>query len=260
VRIVARTSNHQGLLGERLNDLQSWLTSALEIYELRDAETVRKAKAAFLKWACEVWDRSSGDVDGALTFAHEGYIECAPSWAESDSAFYADFPCFANPAWELAEFHLLVASTLADGAISAFDVGTKKQMALAAMLYADAVEAREDWRHLRGPGGARNKDTRIGETFRYVEEAFKRREQAIVRKVRARDAAMVKLARDPKQAAKAEAFKLWQERHAGKHPKLRTNEQFAGECMDRWPVLTSVKVICGWCTDWTKAAKSQRAS
>lgn len=62
-------------------------------------------------------------------------------------------------------------------------------------------------------------------------------------------------ATDPKTKAKTEALKLWQERRAGKHPKLRTNEQFAIECMRRWPVLTSAKVICGWCTDWNKAAK-----
>jgi hypothetical protein len=69
-----------------------------------------------------------------------------------------------------------------------------------------------------------------------------------------------KLAKDPKQAAKKEATKLWQERYDGKHPKLGTNEQFATECMRRWPVLKSAKVILGWCTKWTKAAKSQRAS
>lgn len=67
-------------------------------------------------------------------------------------------------------------------------------------------------------------------------------------------------ANDPKTSAKADAFELWKERCAGKHPKLRTNEQFAMECMRRWPALTSIKVICGWCTVWTKEAKSQSAS
>ena len=76
----------------------------------------------------------------------------------------------------------------------------------------------------------------------------------------AKAAAAAKLARDPKQAVKVEVFAMWQERHAGKHPRLRTNEQFATECMHRWPSLASVKVICGWCTEWTRAAKSQRAS
>lgn len=73
--------------------------------------------------------------------------------------------------------------------------------------------------------------------------------------------AQARHATDPKASAKAEALKLWQDRRAGKYPKLRTNEQFAMECMRRWPVLTSAKVICGWCTEWNKAAKkSQPAS
>ncbi|MGH3711011.1 MAG: hypothetical protein ACRDRQ_23560 [Pseudonocardiaceae bacterium] len=74
---------------------------------------------------------------------------------------------------------------------------------------------------------------------------------------RARTAAFAKLSNDPRQLAKAEARNLWQERRAGKHPKLRTNEQFATECIRRWPVLRSSKVICGWCTKWNKEAKDQ---
>ena len=86
-----------------------------------------------------------------------------------------------------------------------------------------------------------------------------RKQLADLRSSQARAAAQAKLANDPVQAAKAEAFKLWQERHAGKHPKLGTNEQFATECMRRWPVLTSSKVICGWCTAWTKEAKAKQS-
>lgn len=69
-------------------------------------------------------------------------------------------------------------------------------------------------------------------------------------------------ANSAKSAAKAEALKLWNERRAGKHPKLRTNEQFATECMRRWPVLKSAKVVLGWCTTWNKQAsrKPQPAS
>lgn len=81
-------------------------------------------------------------------------------------------------------------------------------------------------------------------------------------KERAKAGAKAKLESDPKQAAKAEAHKLWQEQYDGKHPELRTNEQFAAECMRRWPKLTSAKVILGWCTQWNKEAKrkSQPAS
>lgn len=60
-----------------------------------------------------------------------------------------------------------------------------------------------------------------------------------------------------KAEAKAEAKKLWQERRDGKHPKLRTNEQFAIECMRHWPVLTSSQVICRWCAQWGKDAKAK---
>lgn len=74
---------------------------------------------------------------------------------------------------------------------------------------------------------------------------------------RRRRGAMKKMKRDPVQAAKAQAFKLWQERRAGKHPKLRTNSQFAIECMRCWPILTSHDVITGWCTEWTKQAKQK---
>jgi len=55
-----------------------------------------------------------------------------------------------------------------------------------------------------------------------------------------------------KAQAKSGALELWKERNAGKHPKLRTVEQFATEVMRRWPVLTSAKVICGWSAKWTK--------
>lgn len=85
---------------------------------------------------------------------------------------------------------------------------------------------------------------------------------AELRRIIAKNAAHAMHQKDPRQAAKDESFKLWQERHAGKHPKLRTNEQFAAECMRRWPVLTNAKVILGWCTEWNKQVKrkSQPAS
>ena len=68
-----------------------------------------------------------------------------------------------------------------------------------------------------------------------------------------------KIAKNPtakqKAEAKAGALALWKERQAGRHPKLRTVEQFATEVMRRWPVLSSAKVICGWSARWTKEVK-----
>lgn len=59
-----------------------------------------------------------------------------------------------------------------------------------------------------------------------------------------------------KADAKAEALKLWLERHAGKHPKLGTVEQFAIEVMRRWRILESSKVICGWSAKWAKQVRA----
>lgn len=59
-----------------------------------------------------------------------------------------------------------------------------------------------------------------------------------------------------KAVAKAAALALWKERAAGKHPKLRTVEQYATEVMYRWPILQSSKVICGWSAKWTKQVKA----
>lgn len=64
------------------------------------------------------------------------------------------------------------------------------------------------------------------------------------------------LDRDGKQAAKTAAKELWLERRAGRHPKLATNEDFAREVMHRWPILTSAKVILGWCTRWERQARA----
>ena len=69
-----------------------------------------------------------------------------------------------------------------------------------------------------------------------------------------------KLEKDPesrkKAEAKAGALELWKERHAGKHPKLRTVEQYATEVMHRWPILQSSTVICRWSAKWTKEVKA----
>ena len=67
-----------------------------------------------------------------------------------------------------------------------------------------------------------------------------------------------RLENDPKQMAKAGALQLWLERHEGRHPRLRTVEQYAIEVMRRWPVLTSSKVITGWSAQWSKDVRAGR--
>ena len=58
-----------------------------------------------------------------------------------------------------------------------------------------------------------------------------------------------------KKEAKAEAKKLWQERREGKHPSLRTNDQFSIEVLRRWPVITSLGSVKNWCTEWNREVK-----
>lgn len=70
-----------------------------------------------------------------------------------------------------------------------------------------------------------------------------------------RKGGLARKARDPKQAAKSKVLELWKDWQAGRHPKLRTREQFAIEVMRRWPVLKSPRVICGWSAQWSKAVK-----
>jgi len=65
---------------------------------------------------------------------------------------------------------------------------------------------------------------------------------------------------DPKTAAKKNAHNLWLERREGRHSNLRTNQQFARECMHRWKILRSEKSILNWCTQWEKEARLQPAS
>lgn len=71
--------------------------------------------------------------------------------------------------------------------------------------------------------------------------------------------ALVRHANDPKQAAKAGALELWMERHAGKHPKLRTVDQFAMEVIRRWPVLQSIGTIREWSRKWSKQVREGEA-
>lgn len=256
--MVMSESRLQALLGERLRNLQSWLGEALALAELRDAETVCQAKAEILRLTCQEWGHDGGEIDGALAWMLAVFVERCPGWAEKPETFRQDLSLSATPPWELTEFYLLVASALADHALVAFERCTKKQLILAAMLYADAVEAREHWDAIRGPARARNPNTRHGELHKRLLAVDEHIAGVNARRQTAQKGAKAKLANDPKYLAKVDALELWKERHAGKHPNLRTVEQFAAEVMRRCPVLNSPKVICGWSAKWTKEAKAGR--
>jgi hypothetical protein len=59
------------------------------------------------------------------------------------------------------------------------------------------------------------------------------------------------------QKAKAiqESREMWAEREAGKHPKLRTEDQFAMEVARRWPAIASISSIKKRSAEWRKEKK-----
>lgn len=243
-------------LGSRLRDLCGWLAGALEFGELRDKQSVNAAKEAFLREANKCWDRDSGDREGALTIALETFVESALSWADESRNLEKDLSLSANPAWGLTEFNLLVASALADKALLAFERGTKKHMMLAAMLYADAIEAREAWDRMRGPAGARNSDTQLGR----LQQAMRALDEEVAvkkgRTLTAKKAAKAKLENDPTQAAKAEAHKLWLAWQAGETIYANQSD-FCRHVCERLD-LKDVGNVGTWCRRWKKLLVSEQ--
>lgn len=136
--------------------------------------------------------------------------------------------------------------------------------ALLARRYAEAIARLAALEKLtRTLRFANDRVTYSAEFHRHMAQTAKEGEAKIalelieIHRVRQR-VARDRLRKDPKQAAKAGALALWNDRRAGKHPKLRTVEQYALEVMRRWPVLTSAKVICGWSAKWTKDVREGR--
>lgn len=245
-------------LKQRLSDLSQWLAGALEIGELRDSETVGFAKAKFTEWASIGWDHNNGDLDGAMAHALLAYVESGPSWADNSGKFRADLPLAADPPWELAEFHLVVAATLADYALVAFNKGSKAQLALVAMLYADAIEARENWDCMRGPAGARNPNTSRGELQAAVRQigdeiAVSKAKPALqdeARQETAKRASRAKLARDPKQAAKARVKADWHLREKSTQPRL-SDAAFARQMCEKHG-LDDADNVARWFRQWRR--------
>lgn len=73
------------------------------------------------------------------------------------------------------------------------------------------------------------------------------------RRETARKGAAAKLERSPKQAAKSQAFKLWEDWQANKL-RFRSGAAFALYVVKELPELTSPKVVEGWVTEWRRAA------
>ncbi|MET4570619.1 hypothetical protein [Rhodanobacter soli] len=66
-----------------------------------------------------------------------------------------------------------------------------------------------------------------------------------------------KLARDPKQAAKAEAFKLWSDWQAGK-TLHKSGAAFARFVCDKYPVLESPTTVERWARKWAVEKSKNR--
>ena len=250
------------MLGKRLSNLHEWLSGALQIGELRKPDEILSAVEQFIGIASESWDRDGGDSDRALAWAWECFIELGPGWADDPESLRKDFPVAADPAWELTELRLLVAFVLADRALAAFKKGTKKQMMLAAMLYADAVEARESWDHIRGPAGARNPNTWRGEIQRRsraldYRSAVEAARPWIEREARSRNARRgAEIANAPKQAAKRHTRKLWDALSEREKVKRGIVLRFATDAAPKVPG-TTVDGIRRWVAEWRKESSSR---
>ncbi|WP_426271337.1 hypothetical protein ACN9MB_07425 [Dyella kyungheensis] len=72
-------------------------------------------------------------------------------------------------------------------------------------------------------------------------------------------AAYTRLAKDPVQAAKKEAFKLWSEWQSGEtlHKSAAAFQRFV---LEKFPVITSTKTVERWCVQWSKKRSQDRDS
>lgn len=251
-------SDLRNALGQRLEDLCTWLSGALEIFELRDAATVALAKDAFNQWLFGIWDYNAGDAIGALAHGLQIYVECCVEFSDGTLSLEQELALTASPPWEVPEFNLLVAYAFADWALSAFKKSTPKQLALAAILYADAIEARENWDKMRGPAGARNPNTKMGilhQKMRQLDakiaviEALPRLTRES-RRENAKHAAMAKLANDPKQVAKAKVKLAWEAREQSTGARI-SDAAFARQMCEEYG-LDDADNVARWFRKWKK--------
>lgn len=87
-----------------------------------------------------------------------------------------------------------------------------------------------------------------------IELQFAQREQVIIKQTRSETAkigAQAKLAKDPKQKAKAlvrECWDAWQR----KPSSYKSNSAFALGMLDKYESLKNQAVIAGWCSKWSR--------
>lgn len=247
------------LLGERLGNLREWLVGALEIAELRQPKTISQAADELLRFTRHGWD---GDIESALAWALVGYVECGPGWADNPETFHQELQLTGEPKWTLEETRLLMAFVLADQALAAFNKGTRKQIMLAAMLYADAVEAREAWDQIRGPAGARNPDTRHGEIQKLLRSldgqiAVEAARPSIEREARSSTARRgAAVANASKKAAKQRVREFWDA--VPERDRVRRGAVLSFAIATAAKVAdTTVDGIRRWVADWRKESSNR---
>lgn len=58
--------------------------------------------------------------------------------------------------------------------------------------------------------------------------------------------------------AKAAAHELWKQRELGKLPGFPRNEDFAAECVKRWPILKQSTITQKWIPQWSRERRASR--
>lgn len=239
----------------RVSELTKWFSGALEVYEGRSDAVILEASDAFRRWAT---DGHASYGNGALVGAWEEYEQRMPRWSDDDDVFFRDIPVKAEPQWLFTEYQLVAGLVMAGHALDLLQGVTKKEESMiVAMLYADAERARDSWCHLRGLDRCRNPHP----TFVRAREALKGCEDRIAIKMaataEAKRKAQLKLAADPKQAVRPEAFKLWQDWQAGLTIH-KSGPAFGRFVCGKYPVLEDPTTVVRWAREWAAEKRENR--
>lgn len=243
----------QSVLSDRLSGQIDSLLGALHFYEGRSADEITEAVSSFQEWATV--DEGSDD-DSYLPHILETYIESGVHWATNPESFKNDFPLKSETPWEIQEFHLVASLYLTKAAFHHFCSESQESRFLVSILYADAVEAWQQWQATRGPGRCRNPDAR----FVKFDSALRRLEshEAIKNEFssRAKRGAQKKLERDSdgKQAAKLEAFNRWVAWQNGSVAH-KSGAAFARHIVETLPI-ENTKTVERWMQAWRKDMKT----
>lgn len=243
----------QKILSERLSDQVASLMGALHFYEGRSADEITEAVGSFQEWAKA---NLSDKDDLYLADILEMYIDSCVHWADNPERFKSDFPLRVETHWEIQEFHLIASLFLAKLAFHHFCSESEGSRYLVSILYADAVEAWQQWHATRGPGRCRNPDAR----FVKIDSFFRRldSQEAIKNEFssRAKRGAQKKLERDSdgKQAAKLEAFNRWMAWQNG-NATHKSGAAFARYIVETLPI-ESTKTVERWMQAWRKEMKT----